>query len=87
MFKRILSICFAENDEFHILHIIPSQEPEVISGLGGISGMDAIVTAKPDPAADKQHVGLPHCIKVPYSIIASGSQKISPDLGYSQLPH
>ncbi|KAK9863764.1 hypothetical protein WJX84_004934 [Apatococcus fuscideae] len=45
-----------ENDEFHILHIIPSQEPEVISGLGGISGMDAIVTAKPDPAADKQHV-------------------------------
>ena len=48
----------ADTDEFHILHIIPSQQPEVISGLGGISGMDAIVTAKPDPGADQQHVSL-----------------------------
>ncbi|KAK9812362.1 hypothetical protein WJX73_005407 [Symbiochloris irregularis] len=43
-------------DHLHLLHVIPVQAPEMLSGTGmGMSGGD-FVLAEPDPAADKEEM-------------------------------
>lgn len=45
-------------DQLHLLHVIPTPSPEVLSGTGmGMAGGE-FVLAEPDPEADKAQVSL-----------------------------
>ena len=43
-------------DEVHLFHVVSPPHAEVIGGFGGVGGVDELIAAEPDPAADRAHV-------------------------------
>jgi structural maintenance of chromosome 2 len=43
-------------DEVHFFHVVSPPHAEVIGGFGGVGGVDELIAAEPDPAADRVHV-------------------------------
>jgi hypothetical protein len=40
----------------HLFHVVSPPHAEVIGGFGGVGGVDELIAAEPDPAADRVHV-------------------------------
>jgi hypothetical protein len=40
----------------HFFHVVSPPHAEVIGGFGGVGGVDELIAAEPDPAADRIHV-------------------------------
>jgi hypothetical protein len=53
--QPLTSYCPA-GDEVHFFHVVSPPHAEVIGGFGGVGGVDELIAAEPDPAADRVHV-------------------------------
>jgi hypothetical protein len=50
-------------DEVHFFHVVSPPHAEVIGGFGGVGGVDELIAAEPDPAADHAHVSACRCAR------------------------
>jgi structural maintenance of chromosome 2 len=44
------------DDEVHLFHVVAAAHAETLGGFGGVGGVDELIAAEPDPAADRAHI-------------------------------